>query len=228
MNDRLHSIIIWSVCGRLIDPRNLNFWRGSTVLIIPTQKDGLFVTSLWPFLWRKLDRGPLWWLLLGIQTYVAFPQSNNFHEDAAQVRVSMSRSLPPEIIFDLGIVRTTSFASYVLLIWDIFLTIEDEITYIWGSPRSAAKVLYLCNRYDNLLVQPVSLAQTTQYQSELDEKTCFKIRNIRTLPFFQTCLAFVWIKSLSQFLACGSVQSMNALKRLTVQRLPIFHQFLYF
>ncbi|KAH7909248.1 hypothetical protein BJ138DRAFT_1115162 [Hygrophoropsis aurantiaca] len=128
-------------------------------------------------------------------------------------------SQPPlaQIVSDVRIVRSTSFASYVLLVWDFFLTIEDEvravyqkfvrgcvktgfngqITYIWSSPRSAVKILYLCNRYGNLLVQPVSLAQTT---------------GLLNINQSSACLAFVWIQSMSQFLTYGSVHVLVLLR----------------
>ncbi|KAH7904955.1 hypothetical protein BJ138DRAFT_844906 [Hygrophoropsis aurantiaca] len=109
----------------------------------------------------------------------------------------MSRSPPAQIVSDLRIVSSTSFASYVLLVWDFFLTIEDEITYIWSSPRSAVKILYLCNRYGNLLVQPISLAQRT---------------GLLNINQSSTCLAFVWIKSVSQFLTYGSVHILVLLR----------------
>ena len=72
--------------------------------------------------------------------------------------------------------RAVTYGSCALLVWDYFLTLEDEVghlhrpratlltpisqmTYIWRSPRSIVKYLFIGNRYINLFTQPFSLAQ---------------------------------------------------------------------
>ncbi|KAH7924533.1 hypothetical protein BV22DRAFT_1013153 [Leucogyrophana mollusca] len=122
----------------------------------------------------------------------------------------MSLSPQAQVISDIRIVRSTSFCSYVLLVWDFFLTIEDEITYIWGSPRSAVKILYLCNRYGNLLMQPISLAQTTGLLNINESSVCGLMDRLTNTH--QVCLAYVWIRSLGQFLSYGSVHILILLR----------------
>ena len=73
--------------------------------------------------------------------------------------------------------RGVTYGSCALLVWDYFLTLDDEVvghlhrphttlltpisqlTYIWRSPRSIVKYLFIGNRYINLFTQPFSLAQ---------------------------------------------------------------------
>ncbi|KIJ51881.1 hypothetical protein M422DRAFT_244259 [Sphaerobolus stellatus SS14] len=48
-------------------------------------------------------------------------------------------------------VAFSSFAALALLLFDISLTINEEITYIWKARWSTAKVLYLICRYIGLV-----------------------------------------------------------------------------
>lgn len=72
-----------------------------------------------------------------------------------------------------------TYGGYALLAWDYLLTLDDEVgspsddsmtsltfslqvTYIWESPCSVAKGLFIGNRYVNLLMQPINIIQTTK------------------------------------------------------------------
>ncbi|KAN0093152.1 hypothetical protein V8E55_003936 [Tylopilus felleus] len=108
---------------------------------------------------------------------------------------------------DAFVLRAVTYGSCALLVWDYFLTLDDEVvhlhrprttlltpisqmTYIWRSPRSIVKYLFIGNRYINLFTQPFSLAQLAG-----------------TLPLDSTaaCLAFSWAFALSKQWSYGSV-----------------------
>ncbi|OJA16357.1 hypothetical protein AZE42_07818 [Rhizopogon vesiculosus] len=54
---------------------------------------------------------------------------------------------------DLWVRSAFAAAGHTFLIYDYFLTLNDEISYIWNSPWTVVKVLFLVNRYGNLVVQ---------------------------------------------------------------------------
>ncbi|EGO02276.1 hypothetical protein SERLA73DRAFT_71420 [Serpula lacrymans var. lacrymans S7.3] len=71
-----------------------------------------------------------------------------------------------QILNDVRLVRSMNISSYALLSWDYLLTLQDEVHYIWRSPRSYFKVLFLANRYGNLAFQALALAQhSSSFQS---------------------------------------------------------------
>ncbi|KAF9440705.1 hypothetical protein P691DRAFT_801461 [Macrolepiota fuliginosa MF-IS2] len=45
-----------------------------------------------------------------------------------------------------------SLAATVFYLWDTIITMNDEITYIWGSRTSTVKIFYFLNRYFRLLM----------------------------------------------------------------------------
>ncbi|KAI9570610.1 hypothetical protein HD554DRAFT_358052 [Boletus coccyginus] len=96
----------------------------------------------------------------------------------------MSASTQLSEIWDMRLVRAISYSSYTLLVWDYLLTLDDEITYIWDSPPSVMKYLFIGNRYMTLLVQPVYLSQ---------------VAGILLFDSSATCLAFSWGMGLAQF-----------------------------
>ncbi|OAX36206.1 hypothetical protein K503DRAFT_320748 [Rhizopogon vinicolor AM-OR11-026] len=62
-------------------------------------------------------------------------------------------SVPLQFAEALWVRRAFSAAGHTVLVFDYFLTINDEILYIWNAPRSFVKVMFLFNRYGNLLGQ---------------------------------------------------------------------------
>lgn len=75
------------------------------------------------------------------------------------------------------VLSALTYSSYALLLWDYLLTLDDEVgqlhlpcvtlltlssqvTYIWKSPCSVVKCLFMGNRYLNLIMLPVVVAQT--------------------------------------------------------------------
>ncbi|KAN0093150.1 hypothetical protein V8E55_003934 [Tylopilus felleus] len=102
------------------------------------------------------------------------------------------------LLQDAFVLRGVTYGSCALLVWDYFLTLDDEVmTYIWRSPRSIVKYLFIGNRYINLFTQPFSLAQIAG-----------------TLPLDSTaaCLAFSWAFALSEQWSYGSVHLLVLLR----------------
>ncbi|EJF62251.1 hypothetical protein DICSQDRAFT_161121 [Dichomitus squalens LYAD-421 SS1] len=61
---------------------------------------------------------------------------------------------------DLFLVRMLSLAGYVILIHEAFEALPDEVKHIWPARWSTVKVLYLINRYGNLVFLGASTLQT--------------------------------------------------------------------
>ncbi|KAG0691855.1 hypothetical protein DFH29DRAFT_1009997 [Suillus ampliporus] len=59
----------------------------------------------------------------------------------------------PQFFHDLCVRKTSSAAGHTLLVYDYFLTFDDEIRYIWNAPWTVVKVMFLINRYGNLAGQ---------------------------------------------------------------------------
>ncbi|OAX36205.1 hypothetical protein K503DRAFT_320847 [Rhizopogon vinicolor AM-OR11-026] len=62
-------------------------------------------------------------------------------------------SVPLQFAEDLWVRGAFSAAGHTVLVFDYFLTINDEVLYIWNAPWSFVKVMFLVNRYGNLLGQ---------------------------------------------------------------------------
>ncbi|KAG2364833.1 hypothetical protein BDR07DRAFT_749369 [Suillus spraguei] len=59
----------------------------------------------------------------------------------------------PEFMQDLWVRRILSTTGHTLLVYDYLLTLKDEVYYIWNRPWTVVKVLFLINRYGNLIGQ---------------------------------------------------------------------------
>ncbi|EIW75145.1 hypothetical protein CONPUDRAFT_147308 [Coniophora puteana RWD-64-598 SS2] len=92
------------------------------------------------------------------------------------------RSMPPrfsnvpivfsEHLFERYIAGT---AGYTVVVYDLFLTLDKEIEYIWKAEWSLVKTLYLVNKYGNIGLQTYFCIERTGvlYQSE-DTKFCWR------------------------------------------------------
>lgn len=69
--------------------------------------------------------------------------------------------ITPAFIYDVWIQRAAVAAGYTLLLYDYFLTLGDEVEYIWKAPWTPVKSVYLANRYTVLLGQTVICIQET-------------------------------------------------------------------
>lgn len=65
----------------------------------------------------------------------------------------LSTPLTAEQAFGRLTVQWSSIASLTFLAWDILITFDDEVKFIWPKPWNLSKYLYLFTRYCALLVQ---------------------------------------------------------------------------
>ncbi|KAG2143807.1 uncharacterized protein EDB93DRAFT_1154904 [Suillus bovinus] len=64
-------------------------------------------------------------------------------------------SLLSEFLYDIWVRKALSAAGHTVLVYDYFLSLNDEIQYIWSAPWTIVKVMFLINRYGNLVGQTV-------------------------------------------------------------------------
>ncbi|KAG2082821.1 hypothetical protein BD769DRAFT_1398275, partial [Suillus cothurnatus] len=62
-------------------------------------------------------------------------------------------ALSLEFMQDLWVRQIFCTTGHMLLVYDYLLTLEDEVCYIWNRPWTVVKVMFLINRYGNLIVQ---------------------------------------------------------------------------
>ncbi|EGO28019.1 hypothetical protein SERLADRAFT_435796 [Serpula lacrymans var. lacrymans S7.9] len=111
-----------------------------------------------------------------------------------------------QILNDVRLVRSMNISSYALLSWDYLLTLQDEVHYIWRSPRSYFKVLFLANRYGNLAFQALALAQhSSSFQSAFPSLCSF-------------CFCFILSQGIYQSLSFASAHAMVLLRAWAIHR----------
>ncbi|KAG2143808.1 uncharacterized protein EDB93DRAFT_1251860 [Suillus bovinus] len=57
--------------------------------------------------------------------------------------------------YNIWVRKALSTVGHIVLIYDYFLTLDDEIQYIWSAPWTIVKVMFLINRYGNLVGQTI-------------------------------------------------------------------------
>ncbi|EGN95800.1 hypothetical protein SERLA73DRAFT_76855 [Serpula lacrymans var. lacrymans S7.3] len=68
-------------------------------------------------------------------------------------------AVPQSFANDLIIRRVFSVVGYTILVWDFILTLSREIHYIWAPKMSTVNLVFLANRYANLICQTVIIMQ---------------------------------------------------------------------
>ena len=71
-----------------------------------------------------------------------------------------------------------------LFIWDYLATFDSEVQYVWGQRLSAATILFIVNRYVNLLITILELIEQAPFQTpEVRAPSCrTRAMFIVTLP----------------------------------------------
>ncbi|KIK91021.1 hypothetical protein PAXRUDRAFT_652281 [Paxillus rubicundulus Ve08.2h10] len=62
-------------------------------------------------------------------------------------------SVPQSFLQDLWIRKSVGLAGFSCLVYDYILILDEEVKFIWKAPWSFTKVIFLVNRYGNLLGQ---------------------------------------------------------------------------
>ncbi|KAI6044378.1 hypothetical protein EDC04DRAFT_361332 [Pisolithus marmoratus] len=75
----------------------------------------------------------------------------------------MSRAfeITPAMLYDVWLQKATVLAGYTWLVYDYFLTLDDEVEYIWNAPWTPVRCIYSANRYIVLLGQTLVCIQAT-------------------------------------------------------------------
>ncbi|KAI0341509.1 hypothetical protein BDW22DRAFT_1359098 [Trametopsis cervina] len=58
-----------------------------------------------------------------------------------------------------------SVSARALFLWDYVITLQDEVQYVWGRKFSAATLLFLLNRYVNLVITIMELMVQAPFQT---------------------------------------------------------------
>lgn len=51
------------------------------------------------------------------------------------------------IVFGLAATKYTTVASATILVWDIIVTVDQEVSMVWSAKLSLGTTLFFCNRY---------------------------------------------------------------------------------
>ncbi|KAL4066098.1 hypothetical protein J3A83DRAFT_4375385 [Scleroderma citrinum] len=82
-------------------------------------------------------------------------------------------STPVKFLRDVQLQRSAMIVGYTLLVYDYFLTIGDEIEYIWNSPWTRVKAVYLLNRYVVIFGQTVICIQDSGiFPDAISQRAC--------------------------------------------------------
>ncbi|KAH9854967.1 hypothetical protein C2E23DRAFT_901880 [Lenzites betulinus] len=68
-------------------------------------------------------------------------------------------TLNDQYLEDLFVVRSISLAGYVIFLYECIVTFPDEVKYIWPTRWSLVKIIYLLNRYGNMIFLALADAQ---------------------------------------------------------------------
>ncbi|KAJ6606094.1 hypothetical protein DFH09DRAFT_2025 [Mycena vulgaris] len=70
-------------------------------------------------------------------------------------QTTMPSIVPTALAFTVGHVvegRSFALASFILILWEYLITLDQEVKHFWGGPWSISRFLFLCNRYFTLLL----------------------------------------------------------------------------
>lgn len=80
---------------------------------------------------------------------------------------------------DLRIWKSAHLASFVVLVWDWLISIDDEVEWIWKRRRNMFTVLWLVIRYLPILLFPVPILMA--FQTDWARRTCERLAFMPTL-----------------------------------------------
>ncbi|KAG0707929.1 hypothetical protein DFH29DRAFT_1075917 [Suillus ampliporus] len=98
--------------------------------------------------------------------------------------------LTPQFMEGLWVRKSFSAAGHTFLVYDYFLTLKDEIRYIWNAPWTAVKVLFLLNRYGNLIGQTFIRLEEAGLLAHDSREFC------RRFAVLTTCFMFLSTESI--------------------------------
>ncbi|KAG1726146.1 hypothetical protein EDB19DRAFT_1833546 [Suillus lakei] len=96
----------------------------------------------------------------------------------------------PEFMQDLWVRKIFSTTGHTLLVYDYLLTLKDEVCYIWNRPWTIVKVMFLINRYGNLVGQTVIRLEEAGLLSHGSQVFCHRF------AFFTSCFMILSTESI--------------------------------
>ncbi|KAJ8473889.1 hypothetical protein ONZ51_g7565 [Trametes cubensis] len=80
------------------------------------------------------------------------------------------KSSDAQVIANYAALETTTASlqgarAQALFIWDYLATFDSEVQYVWGQRLSAATILFIVNRYVNLLITILELIEQAPFQT---------------------------------------------------------------
>ncbi|KAG0707925.1 hypothetical protein DFH29DRAFT_559705 [Suillus ampliporus] len=94
-------------------------------------------------------------------------------------------SLTPQFMEALWVRKSFAAAGHTVLVYDYLLTLKDEIRYIWNAPWTPVKILFLLNRYGNLIGQTFIRLEEAGLLAHNSEEFC------QRFAVFTTCFMFL-------------------------------------
>ncbi|KAI6044382.1 hypothetical protein EDC04DRAFT_360189 [Pisolithus marmoratus] len=89
------------------------------------------------------------------------PRSISLRAHPGLHTMSGAFEITPALSYDVWLQRSAVLAGYTWLVYDYFLTLSDEVEYIWKARWTPVKFIYLANRYIVLLGQTFISIQET-------------------------------------------------------------------
>ncbi|KAI0737698.1 hypothetical protein C8Q80DRAFT_1055307, partial [Daedaleopsis nitida] len=68
-------------------------------------------------------------------------------------------TIDDQYLQDLFVARACVISGYAIFVYELFAAIPDEVEYIWPTRWSTVKVIYILNRYGNLVFLTVGMLQ---------------------------------------------------------------------
>lgn len=99
-------------------------------------------------------------------------------------------SLSSQFMEGLWVRKSFSAAGHTLLVYDYLLTFRDEFVYIWDAPWTVVKVLFLLNRYGNLIGQTAIQLEEVGLLAHNSQEFC------QRFVIFTTCFMFISTESI--------------------------------
>ncbi|KAG1812825.1 uncharacterized protein BJ212DRAFT_1588845 [Suillus subaureus] len=115
----------------------------------------------------------------------------------------------PQFMEGLWVRKSFSAAGHTLLVYDHLLTFGDEFVYIWDAPWTVVKVLFLLNRYGNLIGQTAIRLEEAGLLAHNSQKFC------QRFTIFTTCFMFVSTESIHILVLVRAWAIWGTRKRLT-------------
>ncbi|KAG1857380.1 hypothetical protein DFJ58DRAFT_840669 [Suillus subalutaceus] len=118
-------------------------------------------------------------------------------------------SLSPQFMESLWVRKSFSAAGHTLLVYDYLLTFRDEFVYIWDAPWTIVKILFLLNRYGNLIGQTVVRLEEAGLLAHDSQKFC------QCFAIFTSCFMFLSVESIHILVLVRAWAIWGTQKRVT-------------